>query len=178
MGAVIPYLRDIIKGTTKPNLVSWITWTLITGIATAAEIAAAEYVTAIFTSAAMLETASVVALGLRRGYVKYTRFDMACQLGAVIGVILWQIFNSPGVAVVASVTIDLIGVLPTLRHSWHKPHEETWSAYMFSGVGGVFAIFALSSYNVVSLTYAVYIVLANVVIAFVIVSRRQVFATR
>ena len=64
VSAVLPYLRDVLKGTTKPNIVSWITWTLITGIATAAEIAGHEYVTAIFTGAAMIETASVVAFGL------------------------------------------------------------------------------------------------------------------
>ena len=49
--SVLPYLRDIVKRVTKPNIVSWITWTLLTGIATAAEIAAHEYTAAIFTSA-------------------------------------------------------------------------------------------------------------------------------
>lgn len=171
VGSVIPYARDILKGTTKPNIVSWITWTLLTGIATAAEIAAHEYVTAIFTGAAVLETAIIVVLGLKYGYVKYTSFDVVCQLGAIVGIILWQLFNSPPVGVVASVLIDFIGALPTIRHSWKDPGEETWSTYALAGLGGALAIAALTDYNLTSLTYAVYIVLINAVLSFVIITR-------
>lgn len=123
IGSVFPYVRDILKGTTKPNIVSWVTWTLLTGIATAAEIAGHQYVTAIFTSSAVLETAIIVLLGLKYGYVKYTSFDVVCQIGAIIGIILWQIFNSPSLGVIASVAIDFVAAMPTIRHSWMKPGQ-------------------------------------------------------
>ncbi len=171
--AVIPYARDILKGTTKPNIVSWITWTLLTGIATAAEIAAHEYVAAIFTSAAVIETALIVILGLRYGYVKYTLFDSVCQIGAIVGIILWQLFDSSAIGVMASVTIDFIGAFPTIRHSWKQPGEETWSTYALSGIGGVLAILALQAYNWVSLPYAVYIVLINAALASIIITRSK-----
>lgn len=173
VGSVIPYARDILKGTTKPNIVSWITWTLLTGIATAAEIAGHQYVTAIFTASAVLETAIIVVLGIRYGYVKYTTFDVVCQISAVVGIILWQLFNSPAIGVVASVTIDFIGCLPTIRHSWRKPGEETWSTYALAGLGGALAILALSHYNWTSLTYAVYIVLINIVFSSIIIGRTK-----
>jgi hypothetical protein len=171
--SVIPYLRDILKGTTKPNLVSWITWTLLTGIATAAQISAHEYVAAIFTGSATIETTAVVVFGLRHGFVKYSRFDVVCQLAAIVGIILWQIYNSPALAVIASVTIDFIGALPTIRHSWLKPHEETWSAFALAALGAVFGILALSTYNWVSLPYAVYIVGANLLIVSIIILRTR-----
>ena len=169
--SVLPYLRDILKGTTKPNLVSWITWTLLTGIATAAEIAAHEYVAAIFTGSAVLETASVVVLGLKHGYVKYTMFDVVCQIAAIVGIVLWQVFNSPTIGVIGSVAIDFIGALPTFRHSWLNPHEETWAAFALAALGGAFAIAALSDYNWVNLPYAVYIVTVNVVLVYIIIYR-------
>lgn len=169
--SVLPYLRDILKGTTKPNLVSWITWTLLTGIATGAEIAAHEYVAAIFTGSAVIETASVVVLGIKHGYVKYTMFDVVCQVSAIVGIILWQLFNSPAIGVMASVIIDFIGALPTIRHSWLSPGEETWSAFGLAALGGIFALLALNSYNWISLPYALYIVSINLVIVYVIVTR-------
>jgi hypothetical protein len=172
IGSVLPYARDILKGTTKPNIVSWITWTLLTGIATAAEIAAHEYVTAIFTGAAVIETGLVVVLGLKHGYVKYTSFDVVCQIAAVVGIILWQIFNSPVIGVVGAVLIDFVGALPTFRHSWLQPGEETWPTYALSGLGGAFAVAALTDYNWISLPYAVYIVLVNAALSFVIINRR------
>lgn len=178
VGSVLPYARDIIKGTTKPNIVSWITWTLLTGIATAAEIAAHEYVTAVFTSAAVLETTIVVVLGLRHGYVKYTTFDVVCQISAIVGIILWQLFNSPTIGVVASVLIDFIGALPTVRHSWINPGEETWQTYALAGLGGLMAIAALHAYNVISLTYAIYIVLVNAVLSLIIINRARTTLAR
>lgn len=174
VGSAVPYARDILKGKTKPNIVSWITWTLLTGIATAAEIAASEYVAAIFTGSAVLETAIIVVLGLRHGYVKYERFDVICQISAVVGIILWQLFNSPAIGVLASVIIDFVGALPTIRHSWQKPGEETWTTYALSGLGGVLAIVALKDYNLISLPYAIYIVLINAAFSLIIVERKRV----
>lgn len=174
IGSAIPYLRDILRGTTKPNLTSWITWTLLTGVATAAEIAAGEYVAAIFTSAAVVETGLVVALGLsKRVYVRYTAFDVWCQIGAVVGIMLWQLFDSPAIGVIASVIIDFIGALPTVRHSWQAASEETWQAFALAGLGGLFGLLALTTYNFVNLPYTVYIVLINILIASIIIYRRR-----
>jgi hypothetical protein len=173
IGGVAPYILDILKGKTKPNIVSWITWTLLTGLATGALIAAHEYRAAFFTGSAMIETAAVVILGLRYGYVKYTRFDVLCQIAAVVGLIVWQIFNTPLIAVSASVIIDLIGALPTFKHSWYRPFEETWITYAWSGLGAFVALFALESYNWTSLPYPVYIVLVNIFMSVTILAARQ-----
>lgn len=174
VSSVIPYIRDILKGTTRPNIASWITWTLLTLVATIAEFVAGEYTTAIFTSAAVVETSLVVVLGLKYGYAKYSRFDAICQIAALSGFVFWILFNSPAAAVIAVVTIDLIGALPTVRHSWLNPDEETWLTFAMAGAGGLLAIFALTAYNWTSLTYAVYIVLINTLISYVIISRTRV----
>lgn len=172
VASVIPYITGILKGKTKPNIVSWITWTLLTGIATVAEIAGHEYRTAIFTGAAVLETGIIVILGLFYGYVKYTFFDYMCQIGAIVGLFLWWLFDSPTIGVVAAVTIDFIGGLPTVRHSWNQPGEENWPTYVMAGLGGLLAILALNSYNWISLTFPVYVSLMCSVFVFVIIYRR------
>jgi hypothetical protein len=71
----------------------------------------------------------------------------------------------------ASVTIDFIGAIPTIRHSWIAPGEETWPTYAMAGIGGGLAILALNSYNATSLTYAVYIVLINTLLCSILISR-------
>jgi hypothetical protein len=165
------YIRDILRGTTKPNIVSWLTWTLITGVATIAEFAAGEWTTGIFTLSAVIETALIVILGLKYGYAKYSRFDVVCQIGALVGFILWWLFNSPTVAIVSSVIIDFIGALPTVRHSWIAPHEETWIAFALASLGGVLALGALGSYALAGLAYPVYIVMINIVFVVIIIAR-------
>jgi hypothetical protein len=176
--SIVPYLRDILRHKTKPNIVSWITWTMLTGIATAAEINAGEYTTAFFTAAATLETGLVVVLGIRHGFVKYTRFDVVCQLSAVVGIVLWQLFDSPQIAIAATVVIDFIGALPTLRHSWQQPGEETWLTFMLGSVASIFAIAALTSYSLVALSFPLYLALVNAATATIILVRRRLIAAQ
>jgi hypothetical protein len=169
--SVIPYSRDILQGKTRPNIVSWITWFLLGLVATVAAVAAGEYKAAIFSSAAVMETSLIVVLGLRYGYVKYARFDVVCQVGVLVGLGLWWIFNSPALAVIAVVTIDLIGALPTVRHSWMRPYEETWISYAVCSFAAILALLALNTYNWVSLPYAIYIVLINALITLILLIR-------
>ena len=176
VGSVIPYLIDIIKGKTKPNIVSWTTWTLLTAIATFAEFTAKEYTTAIFTTSTIIATSLVVALGLNYGYAKYSTFDFICQIGALTGLVLWWFFDSPALAVIASVTIDFIGALPTIRHSWLQPGEETWVTYALCSIAATFAILALTSFNWISLSYQIYIALINFLLFIIILvqSKKEV----
>jgi hypothetical protein len=173
IAAAVPYIRDILRGTTKPNIVSWITWTLLTGTATIAAFVAGEYVVATYTASATLTTASVVLLGLKYGYAEYSRFDKLCQVSVAVAFVLWFTFDSPALAVVTAVVIDAIGALPTIRHAWKNPHEETLVTFLLSAVGGFLALFAISSYNWITLSYPIYIVIVNAIIVGTIIYSKK-----
>jgi hypothetical protein len=100
-------------------------------------------------------------------------FDVVCQISAIIGIILWQLFDSPTLGVLASVVIDLIGALPTVRHAWQKPGEETWQTFAVASVGGLFGLLALSTFNWITLPYATYILIANIFLTSEIIYRRR-----
>jgi hypothetical protein len=169
--SVAPYIWGILRGKVKPNIVSWITWTLLTGLATAAEIVDKEYRTAIFTGVGCIAVAIVVTLGLIHGYVKYSRFDYICQFSVLLGLALWWFYDSPEVAIVAAVVIDLIGTLPTLRHSWNQPGEESAATFSISALSALLAVLALTDYNWSSLSFPAYLVGINLTIAFTIIYR-------
>jgi hypothetical protein len=176
--SVYPYARDVRRGITRPHLVSWSTWTLLTAIATAAQISAGEYIAAIFTASATLQSTVILMLGLRHGSAAYRPFDALCQLGALVGLGGWLLLDSPAFGVVACVATDVIGALPTVKHCWREPTEETWALYAVNGVGGVCAIAALPQYNWISLTYAVYTVLASSILVATLLWRRRVARPR
>lgn len=173
IASVLPYCRDILRGKSKPNLVSWITWTLLAGITTAALIAAGEMRAAFFAASATFAPGLVTILGLKHGYVEYTRFDVICQISAVIGIILWQLFNDPVLAVIASITIDIIGSAPTVRHSWLKPFEETWQTYAISVFTVSLGIIGLKTYDFINLVYPVYLFSLCALLTFIILSQRR-----
>lgn len=168
MISIVPYVRDVVHKKTKPNLITWATWTLLTGISSAAAFSASEYVTATVLGVDTLATGLVVLFGLRYGQAKYTLFDLVCQVCALFGLALWLMFDSPLIAVAISVAVDLVATLPTIRHSWLKPHEETARSYLICALSDSFGLFALATFNPISATYLVYNLLIDVTLAMVV----------
>lgn len=169
--AAIPYIIEIVRGKAKPRIVSWFTWSLITAIASAASFADHQYPAAILSLCAAIETMIVVVLGLKHGDRKFEMIDIICQLGALVGVVLWLVFDSPAIAVIATVAIDLVGCIPTLIHAWRRPYEETWLTFLLSAVGGGLTLLVAGSWKVTAIAYPIYIFLINLVIAAFILIR-------
>jgi hypothetical protein len=169
----IPYIIDIIKKKTRPNVVSWFTWTILITIGGFAALDAGEVNTAIITFADALQVGIILLLGLRYGYAKFSLFDGICQLGAIVGLALWFTFNSPTVAIIATITIDLIAALPTYRHSWQAPGEETWQTYAISSLGAGVGMLSLTTFSVDSLAYPLYLLLLGSTLAVTIIIGRK-----
>jgi hypothetical protein len=172
--AVLPYIIDVVKGNTKPRVVSWFTWVLLTAITAAASFSDKQYASAILSLTASIECLIVVILGLKYGDRKFTLFDISCQIGALVGIALWLIFNSPGLAIIAAILIDVIGGLPTLKHAWEKPYEETWITFMLSGLGAMFTVFAVNEVSITALANPLYLVIINFVFTAVLLSRHKI----
>jgi hypothetical protein len=173
IGGIAPYLVAVVKDDTRPRLVSWFTWTLLTIIGCAATFADHDWASGTLLAAASLVTFSVVVFGLRYGDRRFERFDIVCQAAAFVGLVLWLTFDSPLIAVLASVAIDCVGAAPSLRHSWQKPHEETAITFAFGSAGALVTLIATQPFRLTAVAYPVYLVLMNASFAVVIVARRK-----
>jgi uncharacterized membrane protein len=87
--------------------------------------------------------------------------------------VLWLVFNSPALAVVATIAIDVVGALPTLKHSWQKPHEETAITFLGGCIGALCTILAATNWQITAIAYPVYLTVMNGAFALVIVARRK-----
>lgn len=170
---VTPYVIDVIKRKTKPHIVSWFTWTLLLVIATSAAFAAHQPKSAFLTLGDTMGTFLVLILGIRYGIAKFNWFDGLCQIGAIIGLFLWFIFDSPTIAIIASLCVDFIASMPTLKHSWQSPQEETWQAFGLTVVASSLTLLSLNVYKVTSLAFPIYLLLANLAIVLVVIYRRR-----
>lgn len=171
--STLPYLVDIVKRRTKPNIVSWLTWTILTSIATAAAFAAGAPRSALLTLGSAICTAAVVVLGVYYGTAKFSRFDIVCQIGAFLGLALWLILKAPIWGIIIPVGIDFVAVLPTLRHSWLKPGEETWQTFIIGVIAASLTVVSLTDYSLAGLLYPAYLVIANGVIVLAVLGRRK-----
>ncbi len=170
----VPYIIDIIRKKTRPNVVSWFTWTLLITIGAFGALAANETKTAIITFGDAAQVGIILLLGLRYGYAKFSKFDGICQVSAILGLVLWFIFDNPTIAVLITILIDFIAALPTYRHSWLKPSEETWQTFLLSGVGAAVGLSSLTSFTIASLAYPVCLLSLGLTLsATIVVSRKK-----
>lgn len=168
---IIPYAINVYRKKSKPRIVSWFNWSLLTGIASAASFSDHQYASAILTLFGCLETFSIVVLGLRHGSRKLETFDILCQAGAIAGLILWVIFNSPSIAIIATMSIDLIATMPTLKHSWLKPQEETAITFLLGSLAAVFTLLAAKDHKITAIAFPIYLVVMNFLISAIIYLR-------
>jgi hypothetical protein len=169
----VPYIIDIVKGKTKPNIVSWITWTLLIGIGAAALFASHQSHAGLLLTGDVIATFAVVVVGIKYGFAKLELFDGLCQLGAIIGLVLWLVFNSPMIAIAATLVIDFIGTLPTVRHSWLHPNEETSITFGIGVIATVLTLLSLKEYSVTAWIYPAYLLFSNGLLFVTIVFSRN-----
>ena len=176
VAGTIPYIVETIRGNTKPRIVTWLTWALLTGVAGAASLSAGQLGAAVFALLGTVATTSVVLAGLRYGDHSFTTLDLACLAGVLIGLALWLSLDNPVFAIWAAILIDFVGLVPTFVHAWKQPTAETASAFVCVGVGGLITSAAIASggsFSVAALGYPLYAAVSMATVASVIVIRRK-----
>jgi len=170
----IPYILDIVRGKTHPNLVSWVTYSLVNVVSGFAALSAGEPHTAILSFFGLAATGSIAVMGIRHGVRKYTAFDITCQVLAITGIVLWQFTGNPTIAICIAIIVELIASLPTWRHAWIAPYAETWQGFLLGGAGCIFTILSLSRFNFISLAFQIAVIIVNATVIRIILSRRRV----
>ena len=176
VAGTVPYIIETIRGNTKPRVVTWLTWALLTGIAGAASLSAGQLGAAVFALLGTVATSSVVVAGLRYGDRSFTRLDLACLAGVLLGLVLWLSLDNPIFAIWTAILIDFVGLVPTLVHAWKQPMAETASAFVCVGVGGLITSAAIASggsFSVAALGYPLYAAVSMATVASIIVIRRK-----
>jgi hypothetical protein len=175
----VPYIAATTKGQTKPRVVTWLTFCLLTGLAAAASFADGQLASGLFALLGAIATGLVVIVGLKFGDRSFETLDIACLIGVVIGLVLWQLFNSPTIGVWAAIIIDFVGLIPTLRHAWKAPQEETTITYALVFVGGILSVAAallIGSWSVTAIGYPLYSALSLGSVVLIIFWRKRSLA--
>ena len=176
VAGTVPYVIETIRGNTKPRIVTWLTWALLTGVAGAASLSAGQLGGAVFALLGTVATSAVVVAGLRFGDRSFTRLDLACLAGVLVGLLLWLSLDNPIFAIWAAILIDFVGLVPTLVHAWKQPTAETASAFVCVGVGGLITSAAIASggsFSVAALGYPLYAAVSMASVATIILIRRR-----
>ncbi len=137
----VPYIRAILRGETKPAKASWIIWATLDYIVLAGMIAEKTVNGQIL--GAVIGATIVIGLAMKYGASGWTKVDIFCLAGAVLGIILWLIFSNPVFGIMTSCTVAFIGSFPTFISAWKDPSLEdkvAWTIFWLSCVCAMIAI--------------------------------------
>lgn len=141
----LPYIRAILKGETKPMKASWIIWATLDAITLAGMYAENTVNGQIL--AAVIGASTVTVLAMRYGTPGWTTLEKYCLVGAVLGIGLWQVFGSPVLGIVTSLSLISLGSIPTFLSAWHDPSKEDRTGWTFFWLSSIAAVSAIPSWT-------------------------------
>lgn len=171
---IASYMRETIRGNTKPNRVSWLMWSVAPIIATVAAVSGGVRwaILPVFMSGFAPLLVFLVSFLNKDSYWKLEKFDYLCGLFSILALILWGITKEPLVAILFSLLSDAFAAIPTIIKSWRFPETETVSAYSTGVFNAATSFFAIKTWGFLEVTFPVYLVLLNLLIVLLIVRRR------
>lgn len=141
----IPYIVAILRGEAKPAKASWIIWASLDTITMAGMFMNDTINGQIL--GAVIGSWMVVVLALIYGTSGWTKLDKFCLSGAVLGVVLWQVFSSPLLGMMISLSVVFLASFPTFVSAWHNPANENRTAWTFFWVSCIAAVISIPAWT-------------------------------
>ncbi len=166
IAGIAGYVRDIVRGTTAPNRVTWALWgvegLLIFVVEVQQHVGPAAFMTLVF---GLIPVVVVVAsLPHRHGRWQLGPFDLVCGAASAVGLATWALIHDATAALVAFVVADQLASLPTVRKAWLAPKSETAWTYLTGVVNTAVTIMVLHRWTTAGVAFPGAIFVTDLVI--------------
>lgn len=171
------YIRNTIKGVTKPNRITWLMWSIAPMIGTAAALASGvTWATLpVFMAGLMPFLVFLASFVNPNSYWKLERFDWICGALAVLALILWYLTRDASIAIVFAIAADFSAGVPTLVKCWKYPQTETASGFTASGFNSLMSFFVITQWNFANIAFPLYLVVFNTILALPVIWKKRSF---
>lgn len=169
----IPYYRDILRGTTRPHLVSWSLWGLLSLLLIVLQLrGGAGYATWVTAAAGML-CGGVILLSFKDASKVITNHDLLVAALSLIAIGFWWFVDQPVISMIFVILADGLAFIPTVRKSWHNPHSETMSLYAINTVRFFLVLIAVENYTFLSSVWPLFWLWMNALFVCMLYLRRK-----
>jgi hypothetical protein len=172
----IPYVRDILRGSTRPHRGTWLIWGVLAVVVSLSQYADGASWSLVMVGVQAVLTSLVFFLSIRHGDGGVSRTEITMIAIAGAGVAGWIAVDQPMVATVCVVAADLIAVGLMVPKTYRDPDSETLSTFAFASLGGVLAAGAVGAVDLSLLLYPLYYCVINGALALLIWGRRVTLA--
>lgn len=176
--AFVPYIRTIIRGTTKPHVFSWVIWGTTTFVVFLAQLEGKGGVGAWPIGVSGIITMLIAFLAyVKRADITVTITDWLFFVSAMAALPLWYVTSDPLWAVVILTTVDALGFGPTVRKAYSFPHSESLLFFALFATRNLLVIMALEYYSVTTVLFPAVIAAACILLMALLTYRRRALAT-
>jgi hypothetical protein len=169
----LPYVRDTVRGVTRPHRGTWLIWSVLAVVACVSQHADGASWSLVLTASQAAFTGLIFLLAVRHGEGGLSAFELAMFAVAAAGLAGWLLAHEPVVAVACVIAADLGAAAMMIPKAYRDPHSETLAMYGLASVAGGLSAGAVGALDVSLLLYPVYYCLANGALALLILARRS-----
>jgi hypothetical protein len=169
----VPYIITILRGKTRPNRASWWIWVTIGIIICASYYSTGGGSTIWALACAVIGQLVIAILSIKYGEGGWNRFDRMCLFGAGISLLFWWWFNSPFLAVLINIAIDVMAALPTLKKSYYNPETENIFSWTLYSIGSLLNLLTIEDWSIRLSALPVYIFCVNTAIVLILLRSKK-----
>jgi len=169
----IPYIKDTFSGKTKPHIFSWFLWGLVSLIAFGIQVTNKGGFGSIPNLVMVVICGIIFWRSIRNGTKTITKIDILSLVLAIFSVGLWLIVKQPLMSMIIIIVVDIFSIIPTLTKSWKNPYSETLTTWIVNCVRQVLITLSLGEINLITVSYPIYALIANVVLCGIIIFQRK-----
>jgi hypothetical protein len=173
LAAYVIYISSTLKNKIKPHAFSWLLWTLTTAIVFIAQVMKGG-------GAGSWSTGVTCIVCFAIGIISLFKYDKAYSLSdilfigiALLALIPWYFTKDPTASVILIASVDVLGYGPTIRKSYHYPHEEKAISFGLNSVKHLFSFLALQNYIIATWIYPASQIFMNSLVVVLLLIRRK-----
>lgn len=164
------YFIGTIKGTVKPNRVSWILWALAPFIAFFAQIkqGVGPEVWATFVVGFVPLVIFIASFINKKAVWQIQRLDIICGILSLLGLILWMITKVGNIAITLGILADALASIPTVVKSWAAPETENDSIFLMGVVNAIIGLLVMQNWHFENYAFLIYLFFLNLLLTILI----------
>src|SRR3989344_7423884 len=160
--SIIPYVYDILRGTTRPNVVSYALWAVLLFVAILGQLTSGASWSLVFVLGNLGAMIIVIGFCLAGyGYKKYGKTEWICGILAIFAVIAWQATNEPLYVIVFAFVADFFATIPTIVKTYREPKSELPLGWAMVACGALLGIIASTKFDLANMLFPVWALIVN-----------------
>jgi len=156
---IFPYLRDVYNKRVNPHILTWIGWSFVTALGGSAMLASGSQwvVIILFANTFMCIFIALYSIFKKVGVWSTTKWDYLFFGLGILGLILWQTFDMPILALICSILADFSFGIPTMIKTYKNPKTENYFIWLTASIADLLSLFAAKSFTFSELAFSTYL---------------------